>query len=218
MDIGIFPLDSEESPAQQPNPSGKEEETFTRPPALNSKQSKKLIFLFIIVGILGCSILGISRNLGIFTGWEKIPDPPARAQRLFARGLDFSPLLIQAEGNQVYELHLIYDRTWENSSTEFNSVFSQSKKLTCDLSIFPFSILKRKFSIVTDCSEVVVPGLDFVPPTQYIFVLDQAGTIWVWTQEQDFSQCLPYYVGSGAFLGLFAYVIWRAIQWIKTRV
>jgi hypothetical protein len=63
------------------------------------------IFRFIIAGIFICSLLGISRNLGLFTVWEKLPDPPARAEELFARGLVFSPLLIQTEVLESRGLH-----------------------------------------------------------------------------------------------------------------
>jgi hypothetical protein len=194
-------------------------ENPTQPPATQTYRGEflpepphNLIFIFLLLGLCLGSLYPLVSVSGVFDSWKKLSTAPVQHATLLGTdnfGINAGNIFVQAADGQVYAYSLV-GRAW--STVQQYAIESRD----CGKIAMRYWGLKRPFDTPYQCTQVRGPG-ELIPPPRLIFVLDQEGTLWRWTDASPgMLLCgLPFFAVGGLLVGLVANIAWLFIRRLR---
>jgi hypothetical protein len=186
---------------------------LTGPAAPRLKKPRNLLFIFLLLGLFAGSLYPLVRASGIFDSWEKLTTAPAWPAILLGTDSFWTNegnVYLVAKDGPVYA-YSISGKTWSEVET-----FTIESRDCGEGVALRFSSWKRLFDKPYQCTQVSGHG-DVAPAPQFIFVLDQKGTLWGWMDDGAITLLcvLPFFAAGGLLAGLVANFIWLSVRRIR---
>jgi hypothetical protein len=194
-------------------------ENTTQPPAKLTYRGeflpeppRNLMFIFLLLGLCLGSVYPFVTASGVFDSWEKLSTAPVQPATLLGTDSFLTNpgnVFVQVADGQVNAYNVL-DKTW--STVQQYSLESRE----CGKIALRYWGIKRPFDAPYQCAQVSGHG-DIGPPPQFIFVLDQDGTLYGWIDESTVIMLcvLPFFAGGGLLVGLVANFIWLFIRRLR---